>query len=514
MWLQNWISDGESALRLRTDLPYFAKHCLKLRTKSGAVEPFILNPAQLRLHALLEEQRAKTGRVRAVILKARQMGISSYISARLFHKTIHTPGVRTLIAAHERRASTNLYQIVRRYYDNLPAEMKPEVGTSNAEELIFDKLDSGYLITTASGEGTGRSATVQLMHLSELAYFEKLEDQFSGLVQTVPDVPGSEILIESTAFGLNPFYKLWRQAVAGESDFQAIFLPWSVQSEYRRPVGDNFKMDDEEKQFAELHNLDAAQINWRRAKRQELGERFQVEYPIDADQAFLSSSFDSFFSAEIVTQARRQKIEPHGPLIVGCDPAGINGDRIAIARRRGRCITSVEARHGLDTMQLSGLLAHIIKEEKPARIFIDIGGLGVGVFDRLVELGHKRTVSAVNFGSKPLTPPPYIEGRQSGGAANRRSELYSLFKAALEEGRFSLPDDDALQSDLLSFGYKFRSDGCLLLESKIDLKRRGIPSPDLADACALCFAEPDGSPYPRNVGFHKDLRDRYQGLYV
>src|SRR5215469_16723138 len=84
---------------------------------------------------------------------------------------IHLMGVRTLIAAHERRASTNLYQIVRRYYDNLPAEMKPEVGTSNAEELIFDKLDSGYLITTASGEGTGRSATVQLMHLSELAYF-------------------------------------------------------------------------------------------------------------------------------------------------------------------------------------------------------------------------------------------------------------------------------------------------------------------------------------------------------
>src|SRR6516162_3220504 len=71
MWLQNWIADGESALRLRTDLPYFAEHCLKLRTKSGAVEPFILNLAQLRLHALLEEQRVKTGRVRAVILKAR-----------------------------------------------------------------------------------------------------------------------------------------------------------------------------------------------------------------------------------------------------------------------------------------------------------------------------------------------------------------------------------------------------------------------------------------------------------
>src|SRR5262249_61381126 len=96
------------------------------------------------------------------------------------------------------------------------------------------------------------------------------------------------------------------------------------------------------------------------------------------------------------------------------------------ARRPGRCIPSVEARHGLDTMQLSGLLAHIIKEDKPARMFIDIGGLGVGVFDRLVELGHKRTVSAVNFGSKPLTPPPYIEGRQSRGAANSPRGLSAL----------------------------------------------------------------------------------------
>jgi hypothetical protein len=172
-----------------------------------------------------------------------------------------------------------------------------------------------------------------------------------------------------------------------------------------------------------------------------LGDRFQVEYPIDADQAFLSSSFDSFFSAELVTQARRQKIEPHGPLIVGCDPAGINGDRIAIARRRGRCITSVEARHGLDTMQLSGLLAHVIKEEKPARMFIDIGGLGVGVYEAFgsndydafrnaviqsgtsasVELCRNRTVGSADCCAPPQRPQRRCQSRDSfnEGASSR-----------------------------------------------------------------------------------------------
>jgi hypothetical protein len=88
MWLKTLLDEGESALRLRTDLPFFAEHCLKLRTKSGEVQPFIFNPAQLRLHALLEEQRAKTGRVRAVVLKSRQLGISSYIAARFFHRLL------------------------------------------------------------------------------------------------------------------------------------------------------------------------------------------------------------------------------------------------------------------------------------------------------------------------------------------------------------------------------------------------------------------------------------------
>ncbi len=87
--------------------------------------------------------------------------------------------------------------------------------------------------------------------------------------------------------------------------------------------------------------------------------------------------------------------------------------------------------------------------------------------------------------------------------------MWGNLKKALEAGRFSLPDSDSLQADLVSVGYKFTSEGKLLLESKQDMRKRGVPSPDEADAVALCFSEPEGSAFPRSKNFYKDLKDRY-----
>src|SRR5436309_3269400 len=122
MWLEKLLAEGADALRLRNDLEYFAETALKLRPKAGPLEPFKFNPAQKRLHELLEAQRAKTGRVRAIILKARQLGVSTYVAARLYHRTINSPGLRTIILGHERRASANLFQIVKRFHENLGEE--------------------------------------------------------------------------------------------------------------------------------------------------------------------------------------------------------------------------------------------------------------------------------------------------------------------------------------------------------------------------------------------------------
>jgi hypothetical protein len=507
-WIKDFRDAGDRIVRLNTDLEFFAAELLRIRPKAGRLAPFLFNPAQRELHRIIEEQRATKGRVRVIVLKARQMGISTYVAARYYKATTSNPGLRTAIIGHEKVASKNLFQLVKRFHEHMPDDIRPSAGTSNAEELIFDSIDSGYLVSVATLEGSGRSSTAQLLHASEAAFWASLLEQMAALMQTIPDIDGTEIIIETTGnqFG-DEFHQLWRRSQAGETEFIAIFLPWSIDPTYRTKLPDDFSLTAEEKQIAALHGLDAEQMLWRRNKIAQLGslDYFKREYPLTPDEAFMASKFDSYITADLVMRARKEEIEPYGPLLIGVDPAGKGADSTAIAWRRGHCITKIEKRHGLDTMEVAGWVAKIIRDEKPAKVNIDVGGLGVGVYDRLVEQGYGDTLNAVNFGGKPIEPPPLDEtGRPAGGPANRRAEMWLNMKSAVQ-GRFSIPDSDTLHSDLTSVGYKYMSDGKLLLEAKEDMKKRGMPSPDEADAVALCFSEPEGSPIPRNVGFNRKI---------
>jgi hypothetical protein len=181
-------------------------------------------------------------------------------------------------------------------------------------------------------------------------------------------------------------------------------------------------------------------------------------------------------------------------------------------------ITKVERHRNLDTMQIVGLVIDIIRKEKPAQINLDVGGLGIGIYDRLVEQGFGEIVKAVNFGGKPINPAPTDEaGNPIAGYANRRAEMWGNLKEALQGGRFSLPDRDDLMADLTSCGFSYQSNGSLLLESKEAMRKRGMPSPDLGDACALCFAQPYGSPItntPPPRGFGKGHQINYPNMGV
>ena len=213
----------------------------------------------------------------------------------------------------------------------------------------------------------------------------------------------------------------------------------------------------------------------------------------------------------MVLRARKEEIEPYGDLILGVDPAGGGTDFTAIAWRRGHCITKIEKRRDLDTMQVCGWIGKIIRDDKPARVNVDISGLGIGIHDRLLEQHSRGLINGVNFSGKPVEPPPLDEtGKPGGGPANRRAEMWANLKTALS-GRFQIPDGDSLQGDLTSVGYKYNSAGQLQLESKQDMRRRGVPSPDEGDAVALCFSEPYGSPV---VGrdFHRKIEYRELGI--
>ena len=482
--------------QLRDELEFYARHCLKIRTKGGKIDAFKFNRVQRYIHEQLEAQRQETGRIRALILKGRQQGCSTYVGARFYHRATWGKGLRTFILTHEDQATQNLFDMVNRYHEHCPVYVKPSTGAANAKELFFDKLDSGYKVGTAGTKGVGRSSTIQLFHGSEVAFWPHADTHAAGVLQAVPDEDGTEVILESTANGIgNLFHQKWLDAERGVGDYVAIFVPWFWQEEYRKTPAPDFTLTAEEQEYRAMYGLDDAQMAWRRNKIAELKDPalFKQEYPATAAEAFQMSGHDSYIKPALVAAARKRTCEPSGPLVIGFDPARFGDDGSAMARRRGRKVTKVERRQKLDTMQSVGWCKQVIDTEKPARFFIDVGGLGVGIYDRLIELGYGETVKPVNFGSAPLEPPMLDdEGHEvGGGPRNRRAEMWMASNHWLQqEGGADIPDSDSLQGDACGPGYSYDSNSRLQLEKKEDMRRRGVPSPDEWDAIALTFAEP------------------------
>lgn len=314
--------------RLKDDFEFFARNCLKIRTKEGKVLPLHLNSAQRHVHRLLEEQKAKTGRVRAVILKARQEGCSTYVQARFYHQLTHAKGKRAFILTHEDKATQNIFEIAERYYKNCPTQVRPKLQASNAKELIFGKLDSGYGVATAGKKDTGRSATIQLFHGSEVAFWPHAENHAAGAMQTVPR-DRSEIILESTSAGPRGlFYKYWKDAVEGKSEYIPIFVPWFWQDEYRAEVSEDFELTAEEQSYKDEYGLDDEQIAWRRAKISELYgvHRFRREYPATPEEAWSAEVPGALWTRKLIERTRRDSAPGPRVAAVVLDPSTTDAD--------------------------------------------------------------------------------------------------------------------------------------------------------------------------------------------
>lgn len=152
--------------RLDRDFAYFAKALLRIRTKAGEVVPFELNSAQRRLHDRLEDQVKRTGMVRAVVLKGRQMGSSTYIEGRFYWRMWRKSGkgLRAFILTHEQAATDNIFAMAKRFQEKMPDGFAHPTMAANAKELAFSGRDSSYAVATAGTKGVGRSETIQLFH--------------------------------------------------------------------------------------------------------------------------------------------------------------------------------------------------------------------------------------------------------------------------------------------------------------------------------------------------------------
>lgn len=500
-------------MKLRSDYRSYADTCLKIRAKSPIVVDgkkskiikFAFNKAQEYLHSRLEEQLHKFGYIRALILKGRQQGCSTYTEGRFFWRTSLNAGVKTFILAHEDKASSNLFRMAKRFYDHLPEAMRPSRSASNAKELVFDKLDSAYGIGTAGSGDVGRSDTIDFFHGSEVAFWNNTDEIRTGVLQAAESA--LEIILESTANGIgNMFHKMWQDAESGRGKYIAIFIPWYWQDEYSEVVPVGFTPTQEEEEYMSAYGIyDLGKIAWRRNKIVELGDPilFKQEYPATSAEAFQTTGQNAWISPELVLKSRKARnVAPYGQYIVGCDPAREGDDSTTFVRRQGRLAWGIERYNHLDDMAKAGRGKKILDSEPVDMMFIDRGG-GSGMHDRLVELGYGKRVKLVNFGSKALDSDKY---------RNRRAEMYGEAKAWLEsEMETQIPDDDVLQGDICAVGYKYTSSTQLQMEDKEEVKRRLGKSPDGADAFVLTFAEPV-APKPLDIPLVAGYGPRDMGI--
>lgn len=470
--------------RFKKNFRLYALNCLNIRDKAGKIKTLELNKAQLYAHKRIEDQLESTSKVRALILKGRQQGMSTYVEGRFYWRTTLSVGKQAFILTHLQDSTDALFDMTKRYHDLCPELYRPATQAASAKELAFSDLDSGYIVATAGSKAAGRGRSIQYLHGSEVAFWVNAEDHMAGMGQAVPDLPGTEVILESTANGVgNLFHKMWQDAERGRGDYIAIFVPWFWQDEYRRPLPSDFAISQDEQAYKDLHDLDDEQIYWRRIKivddfRDDVA-LFSQEYPATPGEAFRRVSGEPFINPDLVTKARQntQDVQPSGAVIIGVDPAEYGNDDTAIVVRQGRKASEIKRYSKRGTMEVVGLVSILADRIKPDAINVDCTGVGSGVADRLLELGYP--VNRVHFGAKALDTDRY---------AIRRDEMWGEMREWFEDTPCQIPDDDSLDGDLCSPQYTYDSSRRVKLESKESMKKRGVHSPDSADALALTFA--------------------------
>ena len=206
-------------------------------------------------------------------------------------------------------------------------------------------------------------------------------------------------------------------------------------------------------------------------------------FKIRVEGDFPKADDDTVIGLEIVESSFKRDVEvdEEAEIIWGLDVARFGSAYSVLCKRQGRVVTHFQDWKNLDLMQLTGAIKAdfdaIRPSEQPAEILVDSIGVGGGVVDRLQELGLPAI--GINTAEAPSMGTTYM---------NLRAELWFKVKAWLETREVRLPKDDKLLAELVSPRYQFTSAGKMKIESKDDMKKRGLPSPDKADALCLTFA--------------------------
>lgn len=267
---------------------------------------------------------------------------------------------------------------------------------------------------------------------------------------------------------------------------------WLAFSNPRSVSGVFFDCFHKNREFWRTRHIDARTVE---GTDKQVYERIIRQYGEDSDEArvevmgqFPKVGSNQFIAMDVVYAAAERELNEDrtAPLLMGVDVARFGDDESVICFRRGRDARSKNSLRfkGVDTMALATHVATVIERESPDAVFVDGGGVGGGVVDRLKQLGYR--VIEVQSGEKANAADKYL---------NKRVEMWAAMRDWLKTG--CIKDDKGLIEDLIGPEYMITPKGQVKLEAKQDMKKRGLPSPDDADALALTFAYP--------VGYKSDL---------
>ncbi len=329
------LDNHPKSLRGPTMSTALAERLLVVRTREG-------RPGKLKANKVQRAFEKMRGQ-RNIVLKARQMGLTTWVAARFFLKTITQPGTLTLEVAHTQEAAEEIFRIVHRFLDWLPDGLREgplKTERSNVRQIVFPEIDAEYRVVSAADRNAGRGLTVQNLHCSELARWPRdASDILAGLRAAM--APDGELILESTPRGLGGcFYEEWRKA--GETATVRHFFPWWMETRYQSEAVDEASLTAEERLLMETHGLKLAQIAYRRRIRTDFRGLTAQEYAEDEESCFLASG-EGMFDLEVVEARLKTAPEPverrkNGELeiwlppvkgkeyVVAVDPAGGGSD--------------------------------------------------------------------------------------------------------------------------------------------------------------------------------------------
>ena len=263
--------------------------------------------------------------IRIRVLKARQMGFSTLISALGFWWAAMNENSAYAVVAHKETSASSIFEKNKIFYDNLPAPLRPRTNRFNSERISFNidgadsyasvgGLRSKIFFGTAGGGELFRGETILFLHKSEIAFWEDKHGILKkSLNATVPYSAFSAIIEETTANGYNEFKDSWDRSMRGEDDYVPLFVGWNEMPDYRAKVSKDFVMTEKELQLQFDYDLTDEQIYWRRIKinndydGNELW--FQQEYPLTPEEAFIASG-QGVFDSETIKEGYRLSSKP------------------------------------------------------------------------------------------------------------------------------------------------------------------------------------------------------------